>query len=1436
MESTHISVLFRQFSPKRAVVVIIMLLQLLFPTPDLFARQRFTHITINDGLSQSSIKAIQQDSHGYLWFGTADGLNRYDGFRIFRYHYNPATPHSIPSSDISCLFENPFDSVLWVGTQDAGPAIYNYGTDQFRSFTELAEGRISSYFGHIKDMVALSREELWIASTNRGIYRFNGADSTFYFPEFSSNPQFIGANSIESDNRGNMWIGTTHGLFVWSAESRSSGGEPVRVGLRGTGSGTAITRLVFDNRGNLYIGTTTRGLFRYHPDSKRETDLFTAPSKNPAVSGRITDLLVSREGDLWVSTPDGLYRQIQAEGPFIAIRNNTLDAESLTDDNVLTLYEEKSGIICIGTFMGGVNLLVPGRNRFPKYNNFLRSSVYDRGYNHVTNIFTDRNNSVWINTLQGLLEIKESYFTDAQSANNVVSHFTGTFTGSLMYAGDAGIFLSYRDGLNLMRPGGSLKNLTPTIMEQTGERITAFTTGMVDSDGTVWLSTSAGLLRYEPQAGVFRLVRLTRGNGERLTPQAMKIIEVSDGRLFIGTRDGILYSFDRHLGRIEQELPFDDGNEMINFTKIFALKESERGVIWIGTNCGLYRYYYNEGKIDRFLESDGLSNNLVYGILSDTKGKIWCTTNYGISVFDTQKGTFQNYTFQDGLQSNEFNQEGYYQSPEGVFYIGGIDGLNIFKPEEIESSSFIPPVHIEQMEIQYEPVTSLTHPEIMARLLSRGKMLKLSHNQSTFSFEYTALDYSQPERNRYRYILEPYDANWIDAGNRRIASYTSVPPGEYIFRVMGSNSDGVWNDVPASIFIEIKPPYWKTLWFRYLLFMTIGGMVYLLFYMRIRSIKRQKMLLEARVVEKTHTLVEKTSFIEKQNQELIKINNDILEKNMVLAEQHKKIIDQRDDLIKMTEQVQNSNQARIKFFTTISHEFRTPLTLIINPLKSIIDNIADADRDDILRKLKTVNINASKLLVLINQLLDIRKVEVTDMKLEISKIDIVSFTSQIVTLFNDLALQNEIRLEMKSSHPKIEIWADRLKIEKVLYNLLSNAFKYTRQGGSVTVRICRQQQGAAEEAFTLSVEDTGIGIDADKLPHLFDRFYQSDSYENKKHRGSGLGLAISKDYTELHDGSISVKSTPGKGSVFTVTLPVDRHRVDSEEASSESEISRYDADVFEVSLGSYIPVNLKSHDPIESRNKRRLVVIEDDETLNAYLKDVLSAEFSVVAATRGAEGLEKILSDAPDLIICDVMLPDMDGFEFCRKVRSDKRISYLPIILLTSLSDHENKLEGLKAGADYYIKKPFDLEELIIRINNCVDSRQRLRLKYTHESMQNSWDDTPEMEDKSFLDKAIECVEANITDTGFNVDELCSGLGISHSQVYRKIKSSSGLSISEFIRSVRLRKAARLLVSSQYKINEVAYMVGFSDPNYFTKCFTNLYGQTPREYVKSFVK
>jgi signal transduction histidine kinase/ligand-binding sensor domain-containing protein/DNA-binding response OmpR family regulator len=1419
------------------VKTFILLYVLFFATnADLPAKERFTYITINDGLSQSSIKAIYQDTQGYLWFGTADGLNRYDGFRIFKYHYNPANANSTPSSDISCLYVNPFDSVLWVGTQDAGPAIYDEAMDHFKSFYDTTAGVVRSYFGHIKDMVAVNGDYLWIAATNRGIYSFNCRDSTFHFPDFSSKPQFIGANSIEGDQKGNLWIGTTHGLYVWHPEIQVSGGEPEYVRLTDNDGQLNVTEIKIDSRGNLYIGTSDNGVIRYHPDSKRRTSLFVPLVRNTGSVANITDLLVSGKGDVWVSTPDGVYRQFGAEGPFYAYRNNILDPESLTDDNVLTLFEEKSGIICIGTFMGGVNLLVPGRNRFPKFNNFMKLSNYDRGYNHVTSIYKDKNNSVWVNTLQGLLEIRESYFRDGLADDNVKSFFTGIHSSTILFTDDDGFFLNYSNGIHRFSANGKLEDLTRQIFEQTGERITRFSSGIRDSDGSIWLSSSSGLLRFDPSAEAFRLVRLTGRNGERLIPDAMNIIEAYDGRLFIGTRDGILFSFDRHLGNIVQELPFESGNELINFTKIFSLKESERGVIWIGTNCGLYRYFYNEGRIDRFLDSDGLSNNLVYGILSDTRGKIWCTTNYGLSVYDTQDRTFQNYTFQDGLQSNEFNQEGYYQSADGIFYVGGIDGLNIFRPEDIETSSFIPPVHIEQMEIQYEPVTNHTHPDIMTQLLSRKEVLRLSHNQSTFSFEYTALDYSQPERNRYKYILVGYDANWIDAGNRRIASYTRIPPGEYVFQVMGSNSDGVWNSEPASIFIEIKPPVWRTPWFRATLFVIITGVIYLMFYLRISSIKKQKYLLEVRVKEKTHTLVEKNKFIETQNQELTRINDNIIEKNEVLAEQHRKIIQQRDDLIRMTEQVQNSNQERIKFFTTISHEFRTPLTLIINPLKSIINSIADADRDEILRKLKTVNINASKLLVLINQLLDIRKVEVTGMNLDITRFDIVSFTSQTVTLFDDLAQQKGITLEMKSSHPRLDIWADRLKIEKVLYNLLSNAFKFTVQGGSVTVRISCSDSDISKDQFVLSVEDTGIGIDPEKLPYIFNRFYQSDSSEIKQLRGSGLGLAITKDYTELHEGYVSVISTPGMGSSFRVTLPINRHQRESTEAGTESEISREDADIFETSLGSYIPVNVSSHDPIEDRKRRRLLIIEDDETLNAYLKDVLSQEFSVIAVLRGSEGMEKVLSDVPDLIICDVMLPDMNGFEFCRRIRSDKRTNYLPVIMLTSLSDHESKLEGLKAGADYYIRKPFDIEELILRINNSIDSRQRLRLKYTHESLQNMWDDTPEMEEKTFLDRAVECVEKNISDAGFNVDELCDHLGISHSQVYRKIKSAAGLSISEFIRNVRLRKAARLLVSNQYKVNEVAYKVGFSDPNYFTKCFTSLYGQTPREYVKGFSK
>ncbi len=1421
------------FCMKKIQFLVLVWLTVLMNVEPCLSDDKFTHLTIKDGLTQSSVKAIYQDARGYLWFGTIDGLNRYDGYHITRYYHDPTNPNSLASNDISCLYENPYDSTLYIGTEDAGLSLYNQVHDCFISFSASTQIENRIFLGHVTDMVATGRESLWIASVGKGIYRYNAVDSTFHFSGFSSNPAFSQVNCLEADAKGKLWIGTNHGLYFWSPATAGSDREPEKVELTDQKQTLHINALKFDAKGNLFIGTESDGLFKYHPTSQQKTQYFKTEDKHSLLSNNITDLLITKDGSIWVATPDGLCKMPEADGHFLTYKNNPFDPESLNSNAILKLHEDKSGILWIGTYLGGVNKLDPNTNRFPKYRNLFPTEGRDQSHLNILTICTDNNRSVWVNTSKGLLEIDQAYFSADSSEPSKVKPFNKPIYGNILFSKAHGLFLSLRNGINQRLPDGSFEELSPLIFEQTGKRISSFFTAVTDSDGMIWFSTGAGLLKYNPKNKTFKLIPITNQDEEVISTIIFKIVESYEGKLMMGSSDGALYKFDRHLGQFEKVIPFRENATSPSFSRIFTIHESRPGIFWLGTNSGLYRYNDQTRQTERFLDEDGILNNMVYGILGDKHGKIWCTTNNGLSVYDPGKNSFRNYTHHDGLQSNEFNQDAYYKSEDGTFFMGGIDGLNVFRPENIQPNAFVPQVIIDRMEILYDPVSPGSHPDILDKQLSETKEITLNHKQSTFSFEYLALSYSQSSRNKYQYMLEGFDDKWVNAGNRRIASYTNVPPGEYIFKVKGSNNDGFWNETPSSIKITITPPFWNTAWFKTLLVLFLSAVLYLIYRQRIRSTKQQRILLEKRINEKTNALLEQKQQIEKQNEELVKINARITEKNKKLNAQNHKINEQHNKLLKLSEEIKRVNQARLKFFTTISHEFRTPLTLIINPLKETIRNINEINKHQLQHQLKTVYGNACKLLVLINELLDFRKIDTNKMNLDISKIEFVSFVQQIALLFNDLSTKNDITFDFFSSQPVMEVWADSRKIEKTITNILSNAFKYTSPGGAISIKADFIEQKEDENQVVLSITDNGEGIEESLIPSIFQRFYQSDSAANARHVGSGLGLAVAKKYIDLHGGEISVKSKGGEGSTFTVKIPADKHK-DLAKPPLQPDNSHIspDTEIVLASLSNYVPLNINDIETIEDRNKPELLVVEDDPSLSGYLKEVLSTDYRVVRGNSAEEGFRLATSKQPALILCDVMLPGMNGFEFCEKVKSHSKTRHIPLILLSALSDQENQLTGLKHGADDYITKPFDIQHLIVKIKNLIELRLKLQVKYAPETSPESAD-INQKKDKQFINKLAQCVEENISDPSFNVDKLCTLMDISHSQIYRKVSSLTDLSISEFIRNIRLKKAAGMLLANNMRVGEIAYQVGFNDPNYFTKCFTRLYEQTPSEYVKN---
>ncbi len=1387
-------------------------------TPQGSRAESWTHLTIKEGLSQSSVKCLQQDYQGFIWAGTSDGLNKYDGSRFIVYRFNPLDSNSLEGNDISCIYECHYDSTLYIGTQNAGLAIYNRAFNNFFSFNKKEKHKPSPLPVHIKDIVATDDTTIWIATNDKGLFSYNRRDSVLMQVPFRNSKEFLQINCLETDNRNNLWIGTSGGLFLFGQNARKNKQDPEKVNYNPFFS-HRITALKTDLRGNLWIGTQNNGLFKYQPITG-ELEAPPIPGisdhSNPMI---INDIIQTKKGDMWIATNNGLLKFSEGLNSYEHFKNSS-DPESLNNNNVYCVLEDQSGIIWAGTFIGGINKLDPLRYRFTKYTNF--PSLSTRGKDNIHSVHVDQMSRVWLGTANGLIKMTSKGLWTGSPAYKAVSHLKNRYVGAISSTKN-NLLISSSGILRVSFDGMIISNLSELIKQQTGEDINGFSSSFTDVRGTVWFTTTKGLLKYSPEKNSFSLFKPESPERTDNPVFFSSITEDYSGKLWLGTYSNQLYNFNVYTEKFELFIPRDTDMELVTFGQIYSVCESAPGQIFIGTNMGLYSVSPAERKLSRYLHHEGLPNNIVYAVVPDKQGKVWCSTNAGVACFNPDTKEFLSYTYEDGLQSNEFNEGAYFKDKNGFIYLAGIEGLNIFNPDNIRKNNFIPPVIITSMEIQYKKVTPQSFPQLLDKQISETEKIILGHKDNTFSFEFSALSYSLYNRNKYQFALTRAGEkdNWINARNRRTATFTNLSPGHYFFKVKGSNSDGVWNNTPATIEIIITPPFWQSWWFRAGAIILLIGLPLLAVFLRIRNIKMQRQNLKKLVKEKTKQ-------IEIQNQKLIAINNNIRKKNQQLNNQHEQILNQRNTLLEMAEKTEAANQAKINLFTNISHELRTPLTLILSPLKELISKMEVTDKKEIKRILSNIHISASKLHAIINQLLEYRKATTGKMQLNVSKIDLIQFTQKTASLFNDLAKQKNFNFRISSSHKKLKIWVNPDKFEKILTNLLLNAIKYTPEGGAIDIEVSAvKYQNRAMAA--LIVRDTGTGIYKSELPHIFEQFYQSNQAEVSEQSGSGLGLYIVSKFVEMHKGNITVNSSFGEGSEFKVMLPFGRKHFDENVKFGAPVAS--DPGLLIATISNYIPASNRELPEFDLYKKTTLLLIEDDANLRLYLKESLAQKYIILEASSAKKGLELVKTKHADLVICDVFLPDTNGMGVCRKIKSDEKTCHLPVIMLTPAADLTIQSEGLKAGADSFISKPFDLHHLVITIENLVENRKKIRKKFSLKTSENDQLHKITAKDKRFLNDVVKCIEDNLTNSSFTVDYLCSTLSISQSNCYRKIKSLTGSNISEFIRNTRLKKASELLEKQNFKVNEVAYQTGFNDPNYFTKSFTKFYGITPTEYT-----
>jgi signal transduction histidine kinase/ligand-binding sensor domain-containing protein/DNA-binding response OmpR family regulator len=1343
-------------------------------SPVLRAQQdslNFVNFTSTSGLSSNTVNAMLKDKLGYMWFATEDGLNRFDGTNFRVYNYNPLDSNSIGTNQLQCIYEDPGGN-LWVGTNRT-LALYDRQKDCFHNFN-IANGTA------IRSICSDGAGHLWIGSY-AGLILFDPlAHHAKYYLADSAAPGHLLTNTITclwKDSKNRLWIGSNSGLYLYQPRTDNFKRFANEANDVTSISDNVVRTIAEDANGNLWVGTVYGGLNRLEKDGQKFTNFKSIKTDSHTLSSNRIYCLVPDKGQLWVGTEEGLNILDPITARVQRIEKNDRDKYSIKGQAVRSIFIDPRGIYWVATNQGGVNKYDKNLAFFHlvQYNPFDRWGLRSP---RVTSFAEAPGGDIYVGTDGGglgLFHRRTGLMEPIDVAD--VEKSSGLAILALERAGNELWIGTFQHGVY--------------VLDILSHGIRHFSKGSGPADipsddifcikkdvkGNVWIGTNGkGIVLYDRKRARFRRFPPMTIDGtlnRTLSEGFIRAIEEdTEGNLLIGTvGSGVaLYNPDHHTFRT-----YNRANTNLPLDEAVTLHIDEKGMLWAGTpSGGLCRLDYRHGKFANFSTGQGLANAVIYKILEDDAGKLWVSTNKGISSFDPEASRFKNYAAANGLQQSSFDLQAGVKTSAGELFFGGIEGFNYFLPATLSGNKNIPAVVFTDLKIGGQSVVAGIDAAIKENI-AVARDIRLSYKQN-FSVDFTALDYTTPGENRYMYKLNGLDKSWNQLGTSRTAVFTNLDPGHYTLEVKAKNCNGAWTTASATLSIYIKPPFWMTGYAYSFYALMIGLVVWSVRYRGIRKLKSQFAL----------------------EQERLRMRQ-MLEQERLEAER-----------------LHEFDQLKIKFLTNLSHEFRTPISLIMGPIQNLQEKEGDPDKHG---QLSMVKRNARRLLNLVNQLLDFRKLEEHELRLNASDGDIISFLKEAAESFRDIAERKQIHFAFSSTVSRYYTSFDRDKIERVLFNLLGNAFKFTQKGGWVSLKV---EQATESTELMIIVADSGIGMSNEEKYYIFDRFFQGSAPAGVMNQGSGIGLSITKEFVALHGGTINVESQAGNGSSFSVCLPL--RPVAIEQAFLTGERRAIDNASNTAGVKPAMVPGLE---------KLTVLLVEDNDDFRQYLKRNLECIYKIIEASDGKEGWQKAISSHPDVIVSDISMPNMDGIELSRKIKADKRVSHVPIILLTALTEDAYQLKGLETGASDYLTKPFSFDILNIKIRNLILLNHRLRETYTRRLNIDMPAQEVQSADEQLLLKITLFIEANLDSSQLSVEELARHVYMSHASLYRKVLDLTGEAPVEFIRSVRLNKAAELLERSDMKIAEIGYAVGFTTPNYFTRAFKAKFNLSPSEYVHS---
>lgn len=1329
----------------------------------------FINFNNKDGLSSNSVNAIIKDKYGYMWFATEDGLNKFDGANFTVYRHNVIDSTTIGGNVITALYED-HSGNLWVGTNQS-LSLYNREKDAFVNYHIGGNGAV-------RTVIEDHSGNLWLGGY-WGLYRFNrGTGKVKRYSTTDPNTGRLLSNTIlcvYEDRLHRLWIGTSAGLNRYLPDSDRFAGYRHSNGIQNTIADNIVRAIVEDPTGNIWFGTNN-GLSKL-PAGREDFVNYSFQNKDVGSinANRIYAVKADKSGQLWVGTEEGLDILDPASGKWECIRNDQRNKYSLVGRSVRSIFIDGTGLYWVCTWQGGINKYDKNlaffnlRESNPLDPHGLSSSV-------VTSFAEGRPGDIYVGTDGGGLNLyhtKTGLFDHprltANNGNNKLSILAMERTGDELWIG------TYQQGLYVLNTGtGGVKHFS----EGDGPndlRSNEIFCVKQDSNGNIWVGTNGkGVSVYDRKTGQFYCPgkAVSGRSGQVMINGFIRAIEKDRlGNIWIGSNGAgiVVYNPSSHATRI-----LDQNNSSLPSNIVLSLHLDHEGNMWVGSMGGLSLFAGNSERCTSFSEPDGLSNGVIYKILEDDFGKIWVSTNSGISSFDRKHLRFKNFSYQNGLERSSFSLGAGLKTARGEMFFGGLNGFNYFDPLGLQCNKNTPLLQLTALKIFNKTVVP-GDDDALKMHVSIAKEIRLDYKQN-FSIDFISLNYTAPQESRYSYKLEGFDKDWNHIGNSHTAVYTNVDPGEYTFRVKASSDDGSWSTPEKTIRIYVKPPFWRTKVAYLLYILTAVLIVGLMRYMGIRKLKNKFAL-------------------EQERQQV----------RQMIAEERKE-----------AERQHEFDQLKIKFLTNLSHELRTPVSLITGPVDKLLGQEKITEKR---AQLSTVKRNANRILNLVNQLLDLRKLEETELNLHLTTGDIISFVRDIAGSFNDISDAKQINFNFTASINHYYTRFDSDKLERVLLNLLSNAFKFTGKDGKIELLV---ELVAESGVIKIIVSDTGIGMSKEVQGKIFSRFYQGNENRNVPGQGSGIGLSIAKEFVKLHGGSIDVESIPDKGSIFTVLLPC--------APIPESEAVAGLPDPEEEGLPAKRPKQKSA-----VYQNFTILLIEDNDDFRHYLRDNLKPYYKIVEASNGKEGWQKVLSSHPHVVVSDINMPFIDGITLSRKIKSDKRTSHIPIILLTAITGDSNQLKGLQTGACDYLMKPFNFEILNIKIRNLVALNQNFKETYSKQlKVIPSVPSEAEVqsEDAAFLAKITQYIESHIDSPNLTVEELSRHVFMSRGSLYTRIIDLTGETPVEFIRSIKLSKGAFLLERSDMRIAQIGYAVGFSSPNYFAKAFKAKFNLSPSEYAQ----